>query len=105
MQYVLFITNKLNLLIRKFASKLSRDKIISRDQFRRSEINNDEDKSVKGKSVKKKSVRSVGVDKVMRIDNAFSTNMLMFCDREGENGSLELLHFKRSKNIKRSSTF
>jgi hypothetical protein len=105
MPYVLFMTNKLNLLVRKFASKPSRDEMIPRGQFGRGEIDSGKDKNVEGKSVEKKSVRSVGVDKVMRIDNAFSTNMLMFCDREGENGSLELLYFKRSKNIKRSSTF
>jgi len=105
MQYILFMTNKLNLLVRKFASKLSRNEIIPRDQFERDEINNDEGKSVEGKSVKEKSVRSANVDKIMRIGNAFPIDMLMFCDREGENGSLELLHFKRLKNIKRSSTF
>jgi len=105
MQYVLFMTNKLNLLVRKFASKLSRDEIIPRGQSRRSELDSDEDKSDEGKSVEEKSVRSVGVNKIMRIDNAFSTNMLMFCDRESENESLELLHFKKSKNIKKSSTF
>ena len=79
--------------------------MIPRGQFERGEIDSGEDKSVEGKSVEEKSVRSAGVGKVMRIDNAFSTNMLMFCDREGENGSLELLHFERSKDIKRSSTF
>jgi len=105
MQYVLFIINKLNLLIRKFASKLSRNKMISRGQFRRGEISNDEDKSVEDKSVEEKSVRSVDIDKIMRIDNAFPTKMLMFCDRESENESLELLHSKRSKNIKKLSTF
>ena len=105
MQYVLFMIDKLNLLVRKFASKPSRDKMISRDQSRRGEIDNDEDKSVEDKSVEKKSICSVDVNKIMRIDNAFPTNMLMFCDREGENESLKLLHFKRSKDIKRSSTF
>ncbi len=105
MQYVLFMTNKLNLLVRKFASKPSRDGMISRDQSKRDEIDSDKDKSVKGKSVEEKSVRSANVDKVMRIDNAFPTNILMFCDRESENGSLKLLHSKRLKNIKRSSTF
>ncbi len=105
MQYVLFIIDKLNLLVRKFASKPSRDGIISRNQFEQDEINNDEGKSVEDKSVEGKNVRSASVNKIMRIDNAFSTNILMFCDRESENESLELLHFKRSKDIKRSSTF
>ncbi len=100
MQYVLFITNKLNLLARKFASKLSRDRIIPRGQSKQGEIESD-----KSKNVKEKNVRSVDVDKVMRIDNVFSTNMLMFCDKESENKSLELSHFKRSKNIRSSSTF
>ena len=76
MQYVLFITNKLNLLIRKFASKFSRDKIISCDQFKQNEINSDKDKCVEDKSVKKKSICSVNVNKIMRTSNAFSTNIL-----------------------------
>jgi len=41
----------------------------------------------------------------MRINNAFSTNMLMFCDRENENESLELSHFERLKTIKNLSIF
>jgi len=105
MQYVLFITNKLNFLIRKFAPKFSRDRMISRNQFKRSEINSDKDKSVKGKSVEEKSVRSANVDKIMRINNTFLTNMLMFCDKESENESLKFLHFKRLKDIKSLSTF
>jgi len=36
----------------------------------------------------------------MQINNIFSTNMLMFYNRENENKSLELSHFKRLKNIK-----
>jgi len=41
----------------------------------------------------------------MQINNAFSTNILIFCDRENENKSLELSHFKRSKDIRSSLTF
>jgi hypothetical protein len=41
----------------------------------------------------------------MQIDNIFLTNMLMFCNKENENRSLELSHFKRSKDIKSQSTF
>jgi len=105
MQYVLFIINKLNLLIRKFVSKLSRDEIISRGQFRRSEIDNDKNKSVKDKSVKEKSVYSVDVNKIMRINNAFLIIILMFCNKESENESLKLSYFEKLKNIKSSSSF
>ena len=105
MQYVLSIIDKLNLLVRKFASKLSRNEIIFRDQFKRSEINSDKDKSVENKNVKGKNVRSVNVNKIMRINNAFLIDMLIFCDKESENKSLKLLHFKRSKNIKSLLTF
>jgi len=33
----------------------------------------------------------------MRIDNVFSTNILMFCDKENENKSLKLSHFEKLK--------
>ncbi len=36
----------------------------------------------------------------MWINNAFSTSILMFCDRENENKNLELSHFERLKDIK-----
>jgi hypothetical protein len=41
----------------------------------------------------------------MEINNIFSTNILMFCNKKSENKSLKLSHFKRSKNIKNQSTF
>jgi len=41
----------------------------------------------------------------MRIDNAFSIDILMFCDKESENESLKLSHFEKSKDIKSSSIF
>ncbi len=40
----------------------------------------------------------------MRINNAFSTNILMFCDKESVNKSLKLSHFEKSKDIKNRST-
>jgi len=84
MQYVLFIIDKLNLLVRKFASKSSRDRIIPRGQSKQDEIDNSKGKSIEDKSVKEKSIYNINVDKIMRIDNAFSTNILMFCDRESK---------------------
>ena len=36
----------------------------------------------------------------MRTNNAFSTNILMFCDNKHENKSLISLLFVKSKNIK-----
>ncbi len=88
------------MLVRKFASKPSRDEMIPRDQSKRDKIESDKDKSVR-----EKSVRNANVDKVMRINNAFPTNILMFCDKESENKSLELSHFERSKDIRSSSIF
>jgi len=41
----------------------------------------------------------------MRINNIFLTNILMFCNKENENKSLELSHFKRLKTIKNLSIF
>ncbi len=105
MQYVLFITNKLNLLVRKFASKFSRNKIISRNQSKQEKINNNKDKSIEDKSIKKKSIYNIDINKIMQIDNAFSINILIFCNKENENKSLKLLHFEKSKNIKNLSTF
>jgi len=96
----LFITNKLNLLIRKFASKCSRNKIISCNQYKQDKINNNKDKSIKNKNVKKKNICNANVNKIMQINNTFSTNMLMFCDKENKNKSLKLSNFKRLKNIK-----
>ncbi len=69
------------------------------------EINNNKDKSVEDKSIKEKSVCNTNVDKVMQIDNAFSINILMFCNKESENKSLKLSHLKRLKNIRNSSDF
>jgi len=33
----------------------------------------------------------------MQINNIFSTNILMFCDKKIENKSLKLSHFKKIK--------
>jgi len=96
----LFIIDKFNLLIRKFASKFFRNEIISRNQFKQNEINSDEDKNVEDKSVKEKNIYSVNINKIMRTNNAFLTNILVFCDKESENKSLKLSHFEKSKNIK-----
>ncbi len=104
-QNVLFITNKLNLLIWKFTLKFSRNKIISCTQFKQNKINNNRDKTVEDKSIKEKSVYNVDVDKIMRTNNVFSINMLMFCDKENENKSLKLSHFKKLKDTKSLSTF
>ena len=41
----------------------------------------------------------------MQINNIFSTNILIFCDRESKNKSLELLHLKRLEDIKSLLTF
>jgi hypothetical protein len=41
----------------------------------------------------------------MRINNAFLTNILMFCDKENENKSLKLSHFKKLKDIKNRLIF
>jgi len=55
--------------------------------------------------VLKKSVYNASGNKIMRTNNAFSTNILMFCDKKSENEILKLSHFERSKNIKNLSTF
>jgi hypothetical protein len=36
----------------------------------------------------------------MQTNNAFLTNILMFCNKESENKSLKLSHFERLKIIK-----
>ncbi len=41
----------------------------------------------------------------MQIDNTFLTNILMFCDKENKNKSLELLYFENLKDIKSRLTF
>ncbi len=41
----------------------------------------------------------------MQINNVFLTSMLIFCDRESKNKSLELSHFKKLKDIRSRSTF
>jgi len=41
----------------------------------------------------------------MQIDNIFSTNILIFCNRENKNKSLELLYFEKLKNIKNQLIF
>jgi len=101
----LFIIDKLNLLIRKFASKLSCNKIISCNQSKQNKINNNKDKSIENKIIKEKTISNAKVNKIMRINNIFSTNILMFCDKENKNKNLKLLYFEKSKNIKSRSIF
>jgi len=49
---------------------------------------------------KEKSIYNIDVSKIMQIDIAFLTNILIFCDKENKNKSLKLLYFKKSKDIK-----
>jgi hypothetical protein len=105
MQYILFIINKLNLLIRKFTSKFSRNKIISCNQFKQNKINNNKNKSIEDKNIKEKSICNTNINKIIQINNAFSINILIFCNRKSKNRSLKLSHFERLKNIKSLSTF
>jgi len=60
---------------------------------------------VEDKSIEEKSIYNINVNKIMQINIIFSTNILMFCNKENENKSLKLLHFKRLKNIKSRLTF
>jgi len=83
--------------------KFSRDKLVS--QFDHNEISINEEKFREKTSAKKKSVRSANIIKIIRTNNAFSTNMLMFYDNEYENKSLILLFFVKLKNIRSWSIF
>jgi len=98
MQNVLSKTNIFNLLICQLISKFSRDKLISQSSCK--SISIDKKKFRKEKITRKKSVRDNNIIKIMRIDNVFSTNMLIFCDSENESKSSILLLFVKSKNIK-----
>jgi len=69
-------------------------------QFNRDEININEEKSREETSIERKNVRNANVIKIMRTNNAFSTNMLMFCDSKHENKSSISSFFVKSKNIK-----
>ena len=95
MQYILFITNKFNLLIWKLTLKFSCNRIISRNKSRQDKINNNKNKRFEDKNIKEKSVCNTNIDKIIQIDNIFLTNILMFCDKENKDKSLELLYFKR----------
>jgi len=68
-------------------------------------LDSSRDKNIEDKSIKEKSIRNTNVDKKMQIDNVFSTNILIFCNRKDENKSLKLLYFKKLKDIKSWSTF
>ncbi len=98
MRNVLSKTNILNLLVRQLILKFSRDKLVS--QFDRNEISINEEKFREKTSAKKKSVRNADIIKIMRTNNAFSTNMLMFCDNEYENKSSISSFFVKLKNIR-----
>ncbi len=100
MKYILFIIDKLNLLVRKFALKFSCNKTISCNQFKQNKINNNKNKSIENKNIKEKSICNTNVNKIIRIDNIFLTNILIFCNKENENKNLELSYFEKSKNIK-----
>ena len=41
----------------------------------------------------------------MQVNNIFSTNILIFCDKKSKNKSLKLSYFKRLKDIKSLLTF
>jgi len=103
MRNVLSKTNILNLLVCRSILKSSRDALILK--FDCNNINIDKEKSRKEKIIERKNVRDNNIVKIMRINNAFSTNILMFCDSENKSRSLILLSFVKSKNIKSRSTF
>jgi len=84
-------------------SKSSGNKLISR--FDRNNININKKKSREKKITKKKNIRDNNIVKIIQIDNAFSTNMLMFCDSENKSKNLILLLFVRLENIKNRLTF
>jgi len=98
MRNVLSKINILNLLVCQSTSKSFCDKLISR--FDRSNISTSKEKSRKEKIIKRKNVRDNSVVKIMRINNTFSTNILMFCDSKNESKSSILSLFVKSKNIK-----
>jgi hypothetical protein len=87
-----------SLLICQLILKSSRDKLVS--QFNYNEISINEEKSQEETSVKKKSIKNASIIKIMRTKNAFSTNMLMFCDSKYESKSSISSLFVRLKNIK-----
>ncbi len=68
-------------------------------------MSTNEEKSREKKIIEKKSVKDSSVVKIMRIDNIFSTNILIFCDNKNESRSSILSLFVKSKNIKNRSTF
>ncbi len=103
MRNVLSRINILNLLICRLILKSSRDKLIFR--FDRNNINIDEEKFREKKIIEEKSVKDSNIVKIIQIDNAFSTNILMFCDSENKSKSSILLLFVRLKNIRSRLTF
>jgi len=98
MRNVLSRINILNLLVCRSISKSSRNRLIS--WFDRNDINISEEKSRREKIIKRKSIRDNNVVKIIQINNAFSINMLMFCDSENKSKSSILSLFVKSKNIK-----
>jgi len=71
------------------------DKLVS--WFDRSNISTNKEKSWEKKFIKEKSVKIRNIIKIMRIDNAFSTNILMFCDSENKSKNSILLFFVKLK--------
>jgi len=95
MQNVLFIINKLDLLIRQSLSKFSRNRIDIYNSFKRD--NKDKEKD---KSITKKKVCNKEIAKIMRTNNALLTNMLIVYNRSNKSKNVKLSLFKRFKNIK-----
>jgi len=98
MRNVLPKTNILNLLVCQSILKSSCDKLILKSS--RNDISTSEEKFRKEKIIERKSVRDNNIVKVMRINNAFSTNILMFCDSENKSKSSILSLFVKLENIK-----
>jgi len=98
MRNVLFKTNIFNLLVCQLSSKSFCNKLISR--FDRNKISTSEKKSREETNIKKKNIRNISVIKIMRTNNVYSINLLMFCNSENENESLILSFFVKLKNIK-----
>ena len=73
---VLFIINKLDLLARQCLFKFSRNKINIYNLFKRD--NKDKEKN---KNIAKKKVYNKRIAKIMRTNNASSTNMLTICNK------------------------
>jgi len=90
------------LSVRQLILKSSCDKLISRFDY--NEISTNEEKSRK-KNMKKKSIRDNNIVKIMRTNNIFSINILIFCDSENESKSLISSLFVKLENIKNRSTF